>query len=123
MYHTLSSLYQTGLGMKLFVINVYTLLFGMSFITLLCTICTYVGMRGIAKRSSKRGIDINLKDLVKTLMFHGHVEGLQCVSDDLALFQHLITAFYQYEQMVSLGQNLELHVHATFSWQTQHVLS
>jgi hypothetical protein len=49
------------------------------------------------RSSSRRGIEINLKELVKTLMLH--VDGVQCVSDDLALFQHLITAFYQYEQM------------------------
>ena len=101
MYHTLSSLSQTGLGMKLFVIHVHCCLGCLS--SLYCLPYVHVGMRGIAKRSSKRGIEINLKDLVKTLMFHGRVEGLQCVSDDLALFQHLISAFYQYEQMVSFG--------------------
>ena len=85
--------------MKLFVIHVHCCLGCLS--SLYCVPYVHVGMRGIAKRSSKRGIEINPKDLVKTLMFP--VEGLQCVSDDLALFQHLITAFYQYEQMVSFG--------------------
>ena len=62
------------------------------------SILNLAGFRGSLRLGSKRGVDINLKELVKTLMLSA--AGPQCVSKDLALFQHLISAFYQYEQMV-----------------------
>ena len=43
-------------------------------------------------------MEINLKDMVKQMLLP--ISGPQCVSEDLALFQHLMSAFYQYEQMV-----------------------
>lgn len=56
------------------------------------------GLRGSFRFASKRGMEINLKDMVKQMMLP--ITGPQCVSEDLALFQHLMSAFYQHEQMV-----------------------
>ena len=64
------------------------------------------GLRGSLRLGSRRSMEINLKDMVKQMLLP--ITGPQCVSEDLALFQHLMSAFYQYEQMVGSWRILHM---------------